>query len=159
MGADGYWEDEFNYLLDQIVIPELEIRGLTLFRVPLIANYNMGYVMISVDANNRTNLDPNFDESNIVNNFDLPAAFIHLKDRWTDNFIAAASASNTDASEIINEDGSYGIFTPSAIVEKQQSTTIEFTTSSGVGVDLVAAMFGGDTTIKSCGFAIWNHAE
>lgn len=77
----------------------------------------------------------------------LPFCFVNFRD--VDTLFSAASTSDATAQY---RDGD-----PERKLEvlDTTATTIEFATSSGTGLDLVAHVFGGDITLSACSYGNW----
>lgn len=83
------------------------------------------------------------------------APFHFIPDRWLGGYLSGAPNINREAFEVIRPDGSFGVSVPTSLVANTKTATIEFATSSGLGIDIVAEMLGGNKTASACAYATW----
>lgn len=84
----------------------------------------------------------------------LPFHFV--PDEWTGGYLAGSPDIDRESFEYERpNEGGWGAVIPKNSVADIKPATIEFATSSGRGVDIVAVMLGGSKTATACAYSNW----
>ena len=160
------WRDKYAGFFKTVVMGEAELdvtyysdgRPIRkrFYAVPLINTGGGGVMNVDTQEDGKTIYHPEYSYTN-TETYELPTPFILLRSYGTGRHYLAAAGSEPSIGYIL--DDSSEVIVPSINPTNAITATIEFVMSDGIGIDLVEDIFGGNTIINACSFAVWEHAQ